>query len=409
MVTDAHDILLDAMTEKALRPRIPRNAIILAFVALASGFGQDLIAPILPGYLLLLGMSRAEIGLIDGLLQGTQNIFRLLSGLISDRFHRRKQFVFIGYALSSAARPLLALASSFLSLAGLRVLDGAGKGIKDAPRDALVAEAARTGASGRAFGFHRMIDTAGSVIGPLAAFGLLALLLPSLGTYRFIFALAIIPGLIALALIWIGVREPAVPRQETVREQNALPWSFWIFTASMTFAVLTKINDSLFLVRAEDLGVSKAMIPLLFGGFTLLYAALSYPIGIWSDRIGKMPLLAMGWMLLACVEFGFSFDPSLPVTLALFAGYGLFFALTEGSARAFIADVVAQGQRGNAYGIYYASIGIGLIVGGYALGRVWDRDTPEIAFRLAAIGSLVGGAALFALHKKRPYSLTKSS
>jgi MFS family permease len=382
------------------RPRIPKNAIILAFVALASGFGQDLIAPILPGYLLLLGMSRAEIGLIDGLLQGTTNVCRFLSGWISDRYHRRKQFVFIGYALSSAARPLLALASSFFSIAGLRVLDGAGKGIKDAPRDALVAEAARTGASGRAFGFHRMIDTAGSVIGPLVAFALLALFFPSLGTYRFIFAIALIPGLAALGLIWIGVREPNAPPQKTARERQKLPRSFWLFTASMTFAMLTKINDSLFLVRAEDLGVSKELIPLLFGGFTLLYAALSYPIGIWSDRIGKMPLLAAGWVLLAGVEFAFSFDPSLLATLALFAGYGLFFALTEGSARAFIADAVARSQHGNAYGIYYTSIGIGLIVGGYLLGRVWDRDTPEIAFRIAAIGSLVGGLALFALSRK---------
>lgn len=382
------------------RPRIPRNAIILAFVALASGFGQDLIAPILPGYLLLLGMSRAEIGLIDGLLQGTWNVCRFLSGWISDRYHRRKEFVFLGYALSSVARPLLALASSAFAIGGLRVLDGAGKGIKDAPRDALVAEAARTGASGRAFGFHRMIDTAGSVIGPLVAFGLLSLFLPSLGTYRFIFAVALIPGAIALALIWIGVREPNTPPQKTAREAQTLPWSFWLFTASMTFAMLTKINDSLFLVRAEDLGVAKEMIPLLFGGFTLLYAALSYPLGVWSDRIGKMPMLAAGWMLLAGVEFGFSFDPSLPATLALFAGYGLFFALTEGSARAFIADAVARNQHGNAYGIYYTSIGIGLIAGGYLLGQIWDRDTPELAFRLAAAGSLVGGLALLFLYQR---------
>lgn len=383
------------------RPRIPRNAIILAFVALASGFGQDLISPILPGYLLLLGLSRANIGLIDGLLQGVWNICRFLSGWLSDRFHRRKQFVFFGYALSSVARPLLALASSFLPVAALRIVDGAGKGIKDAPRDALVAEAARTGASGRAFGFHRMIDTAGSVLGPLTAFGLLALLAPSLASYRLIFAVAVIPGAVALTLIWLGVREPDGRRQTVDSRSGALPISFWIFTACMTLAMLTKINDSLFLVRAEDIGIPKTMIPLLFGGFTFLYAALSYPIGVWSDKIGKMPLLAAGWLVLAIVEFGFSADPSLPVALGLFAGYGLFFALTEGSARAFIADVVGEGHRGRAYGIYYTSIGLGLIAGGYLLGLVWDRDTPELAFRIAAAGSLVAGFVLLALMKRK--------
>ena len=383
------------------RPRIPRNAIVLAFVALTSGFGQDLIAPILPGYLALLGLTRAEIGLIDGLLQGAQNVCRFISGWLSDRFQKRKQFVFLGYAVSSLARPLLAIAPSFAAIAGLRTMDGMGKGLKDAPRDALVAEAARTGASGRAFGFHRMIDTAGSVLGPLAAFALLASLTPSLATYRWIFLLAVIPGAAALTLIWLGVREPETAARRADGNGLALPWTFWAFTAVMTFAFLTKINDSLFLVRAEDLGVQKTLIPLLFGGFTLLYAGLSYPIGVWSDRIGKMPLLAGGWILLAALEYGFSTDPSLPATLALFAGYGLFFALTEGSARAFIADVVTEGRRGNAYGIYYTSIGLGLIAGGYLLGRVWDRNTPEIAFRIAALGSLAGGVALIWLHRAR--------
>lgn len=383
------------------RPRIPRNALVLAFVALASGFGQDLISPMLPGYLLLLGFSRANIGLIDGLLQGTNNVFRFLSGWLSDRFHRRKQFVFFGYALSSIARPLLALGATFFPIAALRVLDGAGKGIKDAPRDALVADAAASGASGRAFGFHRMIDTAGSVLGPLVAFGILASLTPSLAAYRLIIALAVVPGTVALALIWFGVKSAdGKPRASTVM-RDGLPWTFWAFTATMAIAFLTKINDALFLVRAEDLGVPKTFIPLLFGGFTLLYAACSYPIGLWSDHIGKMPLLVAGWFLLALVEFGFSIDPGLPATLVLFAGYGLFFALTEGSARAFIADTVAEGHRGNAYGAYYTTIGIMLIVGGYFMGRIWDRDTPELAFRIAATGSLIAALALFLISKRR--------
>ena len=383
------------------RSRVPRNAIVLAFVAFASGFGQDLIAPILPGYLALLAMSRAEIGLIDGLLQGTWNICRFLSGWLSDRFHKRKEFVFLGYALSSVARPLLSLSSFFLPIAVLRVIDGAGKGIKDAPRDALVAEEATAQTSGRAFGFQRMIDTGGSVFGPLTAFGLLLWFGSTLTGYQTIFALSAIPGAVALTLIWFGVREKTQTKKAQASASTMLPLRFWIFTLAMSIAMLTKINDSLFLVRAGDVGIPSAWIPLLVGAFTLIYALASYPIGIWSDRVGKLPFLAGGWILLSFTEFGFSVDPGLLPALALFACYGLFFALTEGSGRAFIADSVAKGEHGRAYGIYYTAIGLSLIVGGYVLGSVWDRETPELAFRIAALGSLVGGLILIGLLKNK--------
>ena len=145
------------------RPRIPRNVLILSFVALASGFGQDLITPVLPAYLALIGVSHAGIGLIDGVLQGATQVFRFVSGVLSDRFAARKRFVFLGYALSSVSRPLLALAGGFASALGLRLVDGIGKGVKDAPRDALVADSASSETRGRAFGFHRLVDTAGSV------------------------------------------------------------------------------------------------------------------------------------------------------------------------------------------------------------------------------------------------------
>ncbi len=382
------------------KQKIPRTVIILGFVALASGFGQDLISSVLPGYFALLGMSRADIGLIDGLLQGATNVFRFVSGWLSDRISSRKRLAFFGYALSSITRPLLALASVFMPVAVLRVIDGIGKGVKDAPRDALVADAAASGTSGRAFGFHRMIDTAGSVLGPLLAFGLLALLLPSLSTYRLIIGFSVIPGAIALGLIWFGVYEPAATKRTLIRAATPLPWRFWMFTIAIMIATITKINDSLFLVRAHDLGISAITIPLLFGGFTLVYAALSYPIGILSDRIGKMPLLSAGWIVLAVVEFGFSVQPSLPLTLLLFAGYGLFFALTEGSGRAFIADTVASSNRGFAYGVYYTVLGIALVIGGYTLGAIWDKQSPEIAFRIAALGSLIGGLILYKLIKK---------
>jgi MFS family permease len=384
------------------RPRIPRNVLIVAFVALASGFGQDLITPILPGFLALIGVSRAGVGLIDGILQGLTSVFRFISGILSDRFRNRKGFVFLGYALSSVARPLLALTSSFGSVAVLRGIDGAGKGMKDAPRDALVADSASEQTRGRAFGFHRLVDTAGSVLGPFVAGALLLALQPSLATYRFIFALAIIPGSIALLLIWFGVREPAPTTRPTKRVRASFPLPFWIFTIGTAIAMLTKINDSLFLLRATDSGIPLALIPMLFAGFTLLYALLSYPIGIWSDRVGKLPFIAAGWLVLAGVEFAFSFYPSVWLSVGLFACYGLFYALTEGSGRAFIAEIVGPDARGSAYAIFHTVIGICVIAGGYGLGKIWDVISPSLAFQIAAAGSFIGFVILLSMSKMKP-------
>lgn len=385
--------------------KIPRNVVILGFVALASGFGQDLITPVLPAYLTLLGVGSAGIGLIDGLLQGTTSVFRFISGMLSDRFHNRKRFVFFGYALSSIARPLLALAPSFAPLAALRTIDGVGKGMKDAPRDALVADSASAATHGRAFGFHRLVDTAGSVLGPLLAGAILLSLTPALGTYRLIFAASAIPGLAALTLIWFGVREPtAAPRVAHTTTQK-LPLLFWVFTFGSAIAMLTKVNDSLFLLRAHDVGIPQSWIPFLFAGFTLIYAACAYPIGVWSDRRGKLPFIAAGWLVLACVEFFFARAPSVPAALTLFAFYGIFYALTEGSGRALIADLVPAELRGSAYAIFHTIVGACVIVGGFGIGRLWDAVSPQIAFTTAAFGSFIS----FVLFSAMAFTLSKTS
>lgn len=378
------------MENNKSKRKIPRNVLIVAFVALASGFGQDLITPALPGFLSLLGISLAGIGLIDGLLQGSTSIFRFVSGILSDRYKNRKGFIFFGYALSSIARPLLAISYSLPFIAVLRTLDGVGKGMKDAPRDALVADSASQEIRGRAFGFHRLVDTIGSVFGPLLAGGLLILLLPSLSTYRLIFALSVIPGLIALGLIWFGIREPQPSGKSIIKQKNKFPWQFWFFVIASVIAMMTKINDSLFLVRAGGIGIHPAWIPILFGGFTLLYALLSYPIGILSDKYGKLPFIASGWLVMAFVEYGFSGSPTIMTTLILFSFYGLFFALTEGSARALIADFVPQESRGSAYAIFHTFVGGAVILGGYGLGKIWDVFSLELAFRISAVGSLIG-------------------
>lgn len=387
--------------------RIPRNVLILAFVALASGFGQDLITPILPAYLLMIGVGHAGIGLIDGMLEGATNAFRLVTGILSDRFAARKGFIFLGYVLSSVARPLLAFSGGFAAALGLRLVDGAGKGMKDAPRDALIADSTEASIRGRAFGFQRLIDTGGSVAGPLTATALLFAFLPTLRTYRMIFLLSALPGAIALALIWFGVREARPARQVSrgATSKPKLPAAFWLFTAATSLAMLTKINDSLFLARTQEVGIPAVWIPVVFAGFTLIYAVLSYPVGVWSDRIGRLPMIGAGWMLMAVVELGFALTRTAPAAVAMLAGYGAFYALTEGSGRAMIADLVPSASRGTAYSVFYAAVGLAVIVGGFGLGRVWDLVSPSTAFLISAAGSLLGGALFFRMardDKKSP-------
>ncbi len=373
--------------------RLPRNVVVVALVALASGFGQDLVAPALPGFLLALGATRADIGLVDGLLNGATALFRLVSGVLSDRLRNRKGLIFLGYALSSVARPLLAFAGSVPAVIALRVADGIGKGTKDAPRDALVADSS-VDIRGKAFGFHRLVDTAGSVFGPLAASAILLSFSPTLQGYRIIFVLAAIPGIVALALILLGIREPRRTGAAVSAAARPFPVSYWMFLAGSTVAMLTRANDALVLVRAAEAGIPPAWIPAVFGGFTLLYALLSYPIGVWSDRIGRLPFLVGGWATLAVAEAGFALVGSVPAVLGVFLLYGLFYALTEGSGRALIADLIPVASRGTAYALFHAVTGGALILGGFGIGRIWDAVSLQAAFGVAAAGSAIGALVL---------------
>lgn len=387
-----------------IKKRLPRNIIIVALVALFSGLGQDLITPILPGFLLAIGISRAGIGLIDGIIGGATSIFRFVSGILSDRLRSRKGLVFIGYAVSSITRPLLALAGTFPFLAVLRGLDGFGKGTKDAPRDALIADSSGQEIRGRAFGFQRFVDTAGSVIGPLIAAGILLTLTATVATYRLIFALSIIPGIIVIFLIIFGIKEAKMPGNQAAGQKGRLPAIFWIFTFGTAIAMLTRINDALFLVRAQDSNIPEAWIPILFAGFTFLYAVLSYPLGIWSDKIGRLPLITAGWIVLAISEIILIAQPTHITVIISFIFFGLFYALTEGSGRAIIADFVPAQKRGTAYAFFHSITGVALIAGGYIFGKISDLFSASTAFELSALGTIVGAliiSAVFFMHHQK--------
>ena len=368
--------------------RIPRNVLVVAIVAFFSGLTQEMVTPVLPIFFTALGYGAAGIGLIDGLVTASANFFKIIAGYFSDRYRNRKGFVFLGYAFSAVARPLLAFVSGFGGAAGLRALDGIGKGIKDGPRDALIADATPKGSSGRVFGFHRVIDTMGSVAGPLIAAALLA---GSIGleSQRNIFALTAIPGVIALGLILFGIREPASNHSTGRVKVGKLPRLFWIFTLIAFLAAGTRTADGLLLLRSRGLGVPIVAVPLLYAFFHLVYASLSYPFGVWSDRIGKLPMLVMGSCLLALVQAGFAVASGPLAPIVLFALYGVFFALTEGTNRAWISELVPANARATAYGVWNGAVGAAAVLSGIIIGGMWELWSPQIAFSFSAFGALL--------------------
>ncbi len=361
---------------------------------------SEMIYPLLPLFIsTTLGASASFIGAIEGAAESTAALVKLGSGWWSDRMRRRKPLVVAGYALASAVRPLIGIAQSAPQVLLLRVTDRIGKGIRTAPRDALIAESVDPSIRGRAFGFHRSLDHAGAVVGPVIAF----LLLRELGlSLRAVFLLAGIPAAIAMLVLVTAVREPraaapaalaTVVAKPTLRER--FDRKFWIFLGAVLLFTLGNSTDAFLLLRATDLGVPVAWVPLLWAYLHVVKAATGTAGGILSDRFGRRPLLICGWLLYAAVYVAFAFATTAWHIWALFAAYGLFYSLTEGAERALVADLVPAEQRGSAFGWFHLAIGLGALPASLLFGLLWDRSGAATAFLTGA--GLAGGAVILLL------------
>ncbi|MEO6526776.1 MAG: MFS transporter [Gemmatimonadaceae bacterium] len=381
------------MTDSA-RPKLGRNVMALAAVSFLTDVSSEMIYPLLPIFLTtVLGANASFIGAIEGAAETTAALLKLASGWWSDRVRSRKPLVLLGYAIASTMRPLVAIATSASQVLVIRVADRVGKGIRNAPRDALIAESVHPSIRGRAFGFHRAADHAGGVLGPLIAF---ALLTWHLAEIRTVFWLAAIPGVLSVLVVWIWVRD--VPRGEQSAAEappdlsQPLGGQFWRVLGVIFLFTLGNSTDAFLLLRATQLGVPIALAPVLWAALHLVKSASSTPGGALSDRIGRRPTLIAGWVLYAAVYFGFARASAPWQAWALFGVYGVFFGLTEGSERALIADLVALERRGTAFGWYNLAIGLGALPASLLFGYVWDHAGPGTAFVMGA--SLALAAAL---------------
>lgn len=378
------------------RSRLGRNVIALGAVSFLTDVSSEMIYPLLPVFLTaVLGANASFIGAIEGAAETTAALLKLASGWWSDRVRKRKPLVVIGYGIASIARPLVAIAQTATQVLFIRVSDRVGKGIRNAPRDALISESVDPSIRGRAFGFHRAMDNAGGILGPLIAF---AVLTWHFAAIRTVFWLAAIPAALSLVVLVAFVRDVPRPVSAPVTGgpdlTQPLDSRFWRVLGVIFLFTLGNSTDAFLLLRASQLGVPVALAPILWAALHVVKSASNIPGGTLSDRIGRRPTLIAGWLLYAAVYFGFARATAMWEAWALFGLYGIFFGLTEGSERALVADMVTPDRRGTAFGWYNLAIGLGALPASLLFGYVWDHAGAPAAFVMGASLALAAAVGM---------------
>lgn len=391
------------------RLRLPRNVVALGFVSLLTDVASEVTVRTTPLFLKnVLGLPSRYIGMIEGIAQSVAIFVRLASGVLSDRMGRRKPLTLAGYGLSNLVKPLLYLAASWPAILAIRFVDRVGKGIRTAPRDALIAESVPAEDRGRAFGLHRSMDTIGSVLGLLAV---VAVAYSRLGanasidepTYRGLVLVACVPAVLSVLVLALFVKEAdARPPRPTASPAasppaaaaSALTPSLRRYLVAVFFFNLSVTSDAFFVLRAQELGLALWMSMALVALMCLVQACVSLPAGILADRIGRRGLVAVGWVLGALQLFGFGFATS-PLELAgLFVLVGLYLGLSEGNEKALLADLAPGALKGTAFGLYNLALGVALLVASWATGALWDLYGARAAFGAGAVSALLGACLL---------------
>ncbi len=386
------------------RRALPGTVKALAFVSFLTDVASDMIYPLLPVFLsTVLGVSAAGLGLIEGVAESVSSLLRLPAGWYSDRIRRRKPLVVVGYALAALVRPLIGLAQGLGQVMAIRATDRFGKGVRTAPRDALIADSVDESQRGYAYGLHRASDSAGSVIGPLVAWAVLTL---GLTDMRGLFLWAFLPGLLSLLMLVLFVREkrptPDSPpvasatATDVVSGTGPLGAPFRRYLLVLFVFTLSTSTDAFLLLRASQLGVSTALIPILWAMLHIVKSVATFVGGALSDRLGRRPLIVGGWLVYAITYVGFAFATEQWQAWALFVVYGFYFGMTEGPEKALVADLAPVSRRGAAFGWFNATVGLAALPASVLFGLVWDSFGASFAFLVGA-GLAAVSAVLFIL------------
>jgi MFS family permease len=376
------------------RLALPRNVRALSWVSFANDAASELAYPIVPLFLTVtLGAPVAAVGLIEGVAEGIAVGLRGLAGWLSDRWgERRLPWVGGGYAGSALGRIVLAAAPAWGWVLGGRVVDRLGKGARTAPRDALIRDSTPAPMLGAAFGYHRTLDTAGAVVGPLVAVGLLAVGL----SFRNVLWFAVGPGIVALLLLRFVREAPRASAEAPAVELDAgpLPRAFWVAVGIWVVFSLGNSSDVFLLLRAKNLGLGTTMVVLAYAAYNVVYAGLSWPLGALSDRHRRELVLGGGLLVFGLVYLGFAVAPGSWAVWPLFAVYGAYIAATDGVARAWVADQVRGRAIGTAFGIFSAGTGAALLLASITAGLLWSHVSPVAPF---VLGASAAGAAFVLL------------
>jgi MFS family permease len=380
---------------------LPRTVWLLGVISLVNDAASDMIYPLVPLYLTSVLMAGPKaLGLIEGIAEAVSSLLKLLAGVLADRTHKIKYWVIAGYGIAGAARPLLAFATSWTGVLVCRFADRVGKGLRTAPRDALLTQSVKAEQRGLAFGFHRAMDNFGAVVGPLIAAALLALGMP----LKQVLLCAFVPAIIVL---WLAF---AVPEPEHKAEAKAQPFSwnlrefppdFKRYLVVLGLFMLGNSSNMFLLLRAKELGLGEAQVPLLWALVSLVAAVLSTPLSALSDRIERRTMIVAGWSIYAALYLLFGLMPAKPWLLwPMFAAYGVFLAATEGVEKALVADMVPGSQSGTAFGWYNLVMGVLLLPASVLFGWLWATLSPLSAFAFGSACAL--SAALLLRFWVRP-------
>jgi len=386
--------------------RLPRNVWVMSATSLLNDISSEMLLNLIPFFLAnILGVRTAVIGLIEGVAETTASLLKIYFGALSDRFGKRKPFAVIGYALSAATKPLLYFASTWGWVLGVRVADRIGKGIRTAPRDALIADSIDDKQRGLAFGLHRAADTLGAFLGlGIATFIVwrtqAQASLLSLDTFKLIVLVSIIPGVLGVLVLASGAREVTGTGTGVEVKRlslNEMDPRFKYFLFVLVLFTLGNSSDAFILLRGQERGLSILQVMGMSLTFNAIYTVFAGPLGAWSDQVGRRRLMLGGWLAYGLVYLGFAFSKTGWQIWALFALYGLYYAATEGAAKALVADLVPQAQRGTAYGLFNAAIGITVLPASLIAGLLWQGLGawtglgPSAPFFFGALMALLAG------------------
>lgn len=383
-------------------PRIPRTVWALGLVSLCMDVSSEMIHALLPLYLTAtLGASVAFVGALEGIAESTAALVKVFSGYLSDRFGRRKPLILIGYGLGALSKPFFALAAAPATVLAARFADRIGKGVRGAPRDALVADVTPEEIRGRAYGLRQSLDTVGAFLGPILALGLMALYADDM---RAVFWFAVIPGALAVVLVIFGVEDRAAGPERAARpppirfaDLARLPRAFWITVGVGVVFTLARFSEAFLVLRAHDLGLPIGLAPLALIAMNVVYSLGAYPAGIWSDAARPASLLLWGLAALLAADLALAAASGVWLAFVGIALWGVHMALTQGLLAKLVADAAPADLRGSAFGVFNFASGLAMLAASLVAGLAWDRLGAPATFLIGALFAVVAAALVAAL------------